>query len=639
MSWISNDVASRRKSRTLNSWRWNALLLVFVIGALVSSVIIPGRATARILDLFQQLNDVIEPARRVTTGVQAGLDREASELENYALSGDSNSLQQYQAISAQNDRQIELLRVLAEQISGAAAADVNEVYGSLTDLRELSAAERDSRLAAVRVTLTELQLRLADENQKRREEVQVAGRLSLVTNALLVLAALAAITAIIGHMLRERRLMAIVRERATRETSLRSAAEALAAAYTLNDVAREIARTAVAVLPAHGAFVVHVDEVSENCTNLVVHSAAGSEVPTLGTACGVSGSAIERAMMSHAPMISVLHQTGPLMCNVDMNKSSIAALIVPLHDGEAAKGALVVLSATGFASEDLVWARTFQHITTLAYEKVRLLDDAHQGRQKLESAMDSRSRLMRGFSHDVKNPLGAADGYAALTLEGVYGELTRSQRESLERVRKSINVALALIDDLNDFARAESGKIKLSVDLVDVAQLARTVATQYGASANAKSLKLHFDVAPDLPPVETDAARLLQVVSNLLSNGIKYTDAGSVRLQVSESAHPENALQSGIRFDITDTGPGIPASERTVIFDEFARLETTKHPGAGLGLPISKLLAEMLGGCITVDSEVGVGSTFSLWIPQRVATTSEQPRAIHAGPHEGTANG
>lgn len=625
MSWISNDVASRRKSRTLTPWRWNALLLVFVIGALASSVILPARATSRIIELFQELNDVIEPARRAATGLQAGLDREAAELENYTLSGDGVSLQQYEAISGQNDRQLAVLRVLADQISGAAAADVNEVHANRVGWRELSTAERESRLAVVRRTLTELQLRLADENQSRREEVQVAGRLSLVTNAMLVLAALAAITAIVGHMVRERRLTSILRERATRETSLRSAAEALAAAYTLDDVAREIARTAVAVLPAHGAFVVHADKSSEGGDNLVVHSTAGLEVPARGTVCGVSGSPIEHAIRSQAPTISILHQTGPLMCDVDMNKSSSAALIIPLHDGESAIGALVVVSATGFASEDMIWARTFRHITTLAYEKVRLLDHARQGRQKLESAMDSRSRLMRGFSHDVKNPLGAADGYAALILEGVYGELTPPLQDSIKRVRRSINVALALIDDLNDFARAEAGKVKLNIDMVDVTKLTRTVAAQYGASAHAKSLELDVNVAPRLPLIETDAARLLQVVSNLLSNAIKYTDSGSVRLRVSESAHPESALQTGIRFDITDTGPGIPAAQRTSIFDEFSRLETTKHPGAGLGLPISKLLAEMLGGSITVESEVGVGSTFSLWVPERVATTSEQP--------------
>src|SRR5688500_9443831 len=98
-------------------WRWNALLLVFVIGALGASVIIPARATSRIIDLFQQLNDVIEPARRVATGLQAGLDRESTELENYALSGDTASAAQHRAISAQNDRQLALLRVLADQIS------------------------------------------------------------------------------------------------------------------------------------------------------------------------------------------------------------------------------------------------------------------------------------------------------------------------------------------------------------------------------------------------------------------------------------------------------------------------------------------------------------------------------------------
>ena len=623
--------AVRRKLRAVSPWRWSPAWLVFVIGALVASVIIPAQATSRIIELFQELNTVIEPARRAATSLQGGLDREAAELEDYTLSGDTTSLHRYRSISAENDRQLALLAMLADQVGAHAAADVNALRGHVFSWRQLSHAERVSRFASIRATMTALQLRLADENQNRREQVQAAGRLSLVSNALLVLAAFAAIAGIIVHMLRERQLMSVLRERATREASLRNAAESLAGAFTLDDVAREIARTAVSVLPAHGAFVLHIEKTLNDTRNVVVRSTAGSEVPAIGTTCVLPGSLVEAAILSGGPMICRVRQADALMCNVVMIQPSISALVIPLHDGEAARGALVVLSATGFDSDDMIWARTYQHIATLAYEKVRLLDTANEGRRKLEQVMDSRSRLMRGFSHDVKNPLGAADGYTALILEGIYGKLTAKQQESMERVRRSINVALALIEDLNDFARAEAGKVKFNISLVDVAKLTHTLGAQYGASAHAKGLTLAVDIAPDLPAIETDAARLRQIVSNLLSNSIKYTDSGSVQLRVSESFDQSSVVKTGIRFDVTDTGPGIPAGQRALIFDEFSRLETTNHPGAGLGLPISKLLAEMLGGSISVDSEEGVGSTFSLWIPEQPLNYPEERHAVTAG--------
>jgi signal transduction histidine kinase len=431
-------------------------------------------------------------------------------------------------------------------------------------------------------------------------------------------------------MLRERKLMSVLRERATREASLRSAAEALAAAFTLDDVAREIARTAVSVLPAHGAFVLQIQERLNDTPLLVVHSTAGSEVPLIGTTCRLAESAAEAAIRAERPITCTMHQADPLLHNVRMLKRTTFALVIPLHDGAVAKGALVVLSASGFDSDDMIWAGTFEHIATLAYEKVRLLDAANLGRLKLENVMDSRSRLMRGFTHDLKNPLGAADGYAALMLEGIYGQLTPLLQESLQRIRRSINVALALIEDLNDFARAEAGKVNLKITTVDVAALTQAIWAQYHASAHARNIDLEIDILPDLPHVKTDAARLRQIVSNLLSNAIKYTDRGSVRLHVTPATDPYNDLTNGVRIDVGDTGPGIPLPDQARIFDEFARLEDTRHPGAGLGLPISKLLAEMLGGSITVDSEVGVGSTFSLWIPEQPLSHREKHEPTHA---------
>lgn len=252
-------------------------------------------------------------------------------------------------------------------------------------------------------------------------------------------------------------------------------------------------------------------------------------------------------------------------------------------------------------------------------------------RQELERVMRSRQRLMRGFSHDVKNPLGAADGYAELLGDGIYGEVSSAQRATIDRMRRSIHGALSLIEDLHELARAETGNIVLRRQTVDLGELARAIGEEYRGSANASGLSLDIDIAPDLPTIETDPMRLRQVVGNLLSNAIKYTRAGSVSLRV--RAAPSAALEGGngwAEFDVVDTGPGIPADKRELIFEEFSRLGTGDKPGAGLGLAISRRLADALGGDISVESELGHGSTFTFGFPIRVLENLD-PTVASAG--------
>jgi signal transduction histidine kinase len=248
------------------------------------------------------------------------------------------------------------------------------------------------------------------------------------------------------------------------------------------------------------------------------------------------------------------------------------------------------------------------------------LEEESALRRELERVMRSRQRLMRGFSHDVKNPLGAADGYAELLEDGIYGEVSSAQTATIERIRRSIHGALSLIEDLHELARAETGNIVVRWQTVNLGEFARAIGEEYRGAANASGLFLDVEVATDLTTIETDPMRLRQIVGNLLSNAIKYTKSGSVNLRVRAglSAAPGGG-DNWAEFDVVDTGPGIPADKRDVIFEEFSRLGTSDKPGAGLGLAISKRLTEALGGRISVESEFGHGSTFTLRLPARVS--------------------
>ena len=354
---------------------------------------------------------------------------------------------------------------------------------------------------------------------------------------------------------------------------------------------------------------------------LVVQATAGSSVPPLRSTTPYSGSYTDLVLQSGGPMlVSDLARAERSCAACAVSDAAGSAIVVPLAHTAGPVGALFVVGPPGqrFDADDVDRARTFGHLAALAYEKVRLLDEAREGRRELERVMKSRSRLMRGFSHDVKNPLGAADGYAELLAADIYGPLSAEQRESVERLRRAIQCALALIDDLHDLARSEADHVMLSPRPVDLGELLRASGEEYRAAARARGLSLSVEPAAEALIVETDQVRVRQIVSNLLSNAIKYTPSGSVALRVQRCPlGPDGDAADWAAVEVVDTGPGIPATAREIIFEEFVRLGTGDRSGAGLGLAISQRLAHALGGRITVQSEVGRGSTFTLWLPLR----------------------
>jgi signal transduction histidine kinase len=468
---------------------------------------------------------------------------------------------------------------------------------------------------------------------------QVAGheRQSLFVNAVLVLVSLAAIGVVISLSRRqmrlisdlaevERRAFTEMQQRATSETALREAAESLAAAFTMDDVAQQIAHSALDATQAQGAFVENIDSAPDGSFRLIVRGAVGANVPPLGTSRVYAGSFTERAVDQEAASIAVDYATAyPSGHTPEPAGEPRQAIVLPIRHSRGPIGALVIVGASRapFTAGDTGWAQTVTHLAALAYEKVRLLDEARGGREALERVMKSRQRLLRGFSHDVKNPLGAADGYAELLSTGIYGELAAGQMEGVKRIRRSIRRALDLIDDLHELARAETGHIALRREVVDIGELVRTSADEYRGAAYAAGLSLTLDVAEGLPLVETDGVRVSQIVDNLISNAIKYTITGAVTLRVRR--HPAATIRNSpawVDIDVIDTGRGIAPDNLEQVFEEFSRLGTSDRPGAGLGLAISKRLAEVLHGEIAVQSELGCGSTFTLRIPVSIPDES-----------------
>jgi len=239
--------------------------------------------------------------------------------------------------------------------------------------------------------------------------------------------------------------------------------------------------------------------------------------------------------------------------------------------------------------------------------------EAERQREELERVTESRTRLMRGFSHDVKNPLGAADGFAALLEEGIGGELSVQQQQSVQRIRRAIATSLRLIGDLLELARAEAGQIAINCAATDVGTALREVAEDFRAQATGAGITLECHT-PTRVMADTDGMRLRQILANILSNAVKYAPDSAVTLDAgvrSDGPRPGRWATASV----ADTGPGIPQEKQGSIFQEFTRLDPNAQPGAGVGLAISRRIARLLGGDLTVESEVGRGATFTLWLP------------------------
>jgi signal transduction histidine kinase len=412
------------------------------------------------------------------------------------------------------------------------------------------------------------------------------------------------------------RLYAEATRRAREEQALREAVAAVSAAFTTEGVIRSIAESALIATGAHGAFVERIDI---HRRRSVVVAAAGERVPPIGAEAALDGSfAADVLARPQAVVIPDLARAERgLPGDLAATCRGCTAVVNPLLDAGEAIGTMVVLrtgAGAAFREDEVERSRAFAELAALAFRKVHLLEEAQRRREELEKLAESRAHLVRGFSHDVRNPLGAADLHLQAMAADTFGELPEAQRESVATIRRSLQRALDLMGELVGIARDEAPALTIERRPTDVRWAAEEVCEEYRAQARAKGLELRCVAVAPLPLIASDPARVRQVLGNLVSNAIKYTDRGQVVVTVEERS---GAGRPGrwIATDVADTGPGIPLEQRGAIFEEFRRFAPGARPGHGVGLAIARRIAEAMGGAITVESEPGRGSTFTLWIP------------------------
>ncbi|HLH11473.1 MAG TPA: ATP-binding protein [Methylovirgula sp.] len=244
------------------------------------------------------------------------------------------------------------------------------------------------------------------------------------------------------------------------------------------------------------------------------------------------------------------------------------------------------------------------------------LQEAEEARARAEAGSIEKSRFLATVSHEIRTPLNGMLGMTELLRAT---DLDAEQRSYVEAIRASGASLAALIDEILDFSKIEAGKLELNEAPFDLTGLVEGVAELLAPRAHEKGLDIASLVCADVPPrIVGDAARLRQVLVNLVGNAVKFTERGGVGLRVTTAG-------TQLKFAVIDSGPGVPEQKRRAIFDEF---ETSASEGSGLGLAISKRLTERMGGNLQLDSSSPEGSTFVLSLPLSSEARANAPHAF-----------
>jgi signal transduction histidine kinase/DNA-binding response OmpR family regulator len=273
--------------------------------------------------------------------------------------------------------------------------------------------------------------------------------------------------------------------------------------------------------------------------------------------------------------------------------------------------------------------QNYEETQELSREISKKHDELNTKTQELEKAYRVKSDFLSNMSHELRTPLNSIIGFSSILLGDRGDPLTADQRKALEKVLKNGKHLLQLINDILDFSKIESGRMHVSIESDSVEGVINGAIMTAEALIRQKNIQLKDEIAPGLPMFNTDVLKIKQILVNLLSNASKFTDEnGLIIIRATQQAEM-------IRIAVIDSGIGIEPKNLGRIFEEFSQVDSShsrKYQGTGLGLPIARRLAQLLGGDLTVESETGKGSTFTLSVPPVFPSSEKTDLVLPAPP-------
>lgn len=302
-----------------------------------------------------------------------------------------------------------------------------------------------------------------------------------------------------------------------------------------------------------------------------------------------------------------------------------------------------------------LWALSLLTVAVLGYglirerrQAVRIAERSSELERlysEVARANTAKSEFLANISHELRTPLNAIVGFVELLKDGVYGDLSPRQVPPVDRIAASATHLRHLVDQVLDIAKIAAGRLEVHAETIVLRPFVLNVASELESLVNERGLSFSIAIGASLPRVRTDPTHLRQILVNLIGNAIKYTPAGGVavrgrlvgaangHLRAPRRATPEDPVLASqspdarrvwVAIQVVDTGVGIAAADQTRIFEEFEQVNAgprseSMQRGTGLGLAISRRLAQLLGGDIRVESQLGKGSTFTLWLPVNLA--------------------
>jgi signal transduction histidine kinase len=651
-----------RKTERRSIWRvgpdstWTTIVpVVFIIASLLTLVLLPiyfGRHTSQ---MRAEITEVAEPSRRAANEIQADLSTELGEIIAWqATNGQPQYRADYVRLLDEQRHDYETLQKLVPKLGPEVAADLRALAAKSDKWHaDVISSEFLSRHIVAEVSLT----RLFEKNPSYQDALKAAGTLEIsiqgaidqrlteirdeekLSQSLTIILTLLALTSalLVAGLGRQMRLLA--REAmGRRQEAEREAADA------------QRARAAAEREERRAAFLATAGQELASSLDYehAIATLARLIVPNIADICVIdlceSDGALRRAAVSHRDVVRE-HELEKCVGNIMRDvpealelvireresriigyASSILAyagvppeeqrslMAVPLVSRGQTLGVILTAAAVGtlFKQEDAALVSELSRHGSLAIDNARLYRDSQQ-------AVQAREEVLAIVSHDLRNPLNAV--MLAASLLQTSEKIAPDDREQLEIIDISAKRMQRLIEDLLDVTRLEGGKqLPIEPAPLDVQSLFEETYELFKSQAATASITLQCQAPKDVPPVYADRHRVLQVLSNLIGNAMKFTPPGGM---ITCRAEPEDAK---VLITVADTGPGIPRENLGDIFNPYWQAKRTARLGAGLGLPIAKGIVESHGGRIWVESEPGKGTKFFFTLPVAV----EAPAPVSA---------